>query len=206
WYDDIFSSFPSLPEGGSRQQGIAPVRLLDTREGAGSVGPGKTIDLQVAGVKGIPANATAVALNVTVTGPTSPGYLTVFPAGSGRPDASNLNFQTGQTVPNMVIAKVGAGGKVSIFNSHGSSHVIVDATAYFEPVESPLGGGELNATEPARVLDTREGVGARTGKVGAGETVTVKVTGEGGVPTMNVDSVVLNVTATDPTSLGYVTV
>lgn len=205
WYDDIFASFPALPEGGSRQRGIAPTRVLDTREQGGAIGAGQELELRVAGVNGIPADATAVALNVTVTGPTSAGFLTVYPAGSERPDASNLNFGPGQTVPNMVIAKVGADGNVRLFNSHGASHVIVDVTAYFEPAEL-LAGGELNAVDPARVLDTRDGLGAPAGKVGPGQTVTVQVTGQGGVPTMNVDSVVLNVTATDPTSAGFVTV
>jgi hypothetical protein len=167
WYDDIFESFPSLPEGGSRQRGIAPTRVLDTREQRGAIGAGEELELRVAGVHGIPADATAVALNVTVTGPTSAGFLTVYPAGSKRPDASNLNFAPGQTVPNMVIAKVGANGSVRLFNSHGASHVIVDVTSYFEPAEL-LGGGELNAVDPARVLDTRDGLGAPAGKVGAG--------------------------------------
>ncbi len=206
WYDDIFASFPSLPQGGSRQQGIEPVRLLDTREQGLPIGPGQDIEVRVAGTHGIPADATAVALNVTVTGPTSTGFLTVYPSGSPQPNASNLNFVAGQTVPNMVIAKVGTNGFVRIFNSHGSSHVVVDATAYFEPVEEMLSGGELNAVQPARVLDTREGLGAPQRKVGHGETISIQVTGAGGVPTTNVDSVVLNVTVTDPSSYGFVTV
>jgi V8-like Glu-specific endopeptidase len=205
WYDDIFASFPALPEGGSRQRGIDPVRILDTREQGDAIGAGEELELRVAGAHGVPAGATAVAMNVTVTRPTSGGFLTVYPAGSDRPDASNLNFTPGQTVPNMVVAKLGANGSVRLFNSHGASHVIVDVTSYFEPAE-PLAGGELNAAAPARVLDTREGLGAAAGKVGPGESISLQLAGEGGIPATNVDSVVLNVTATDPTAAGFVTV
>ena len=71
----------------------------------------------------------AVALNVTATEPTSGSYLTVWPTGQDRPLASSVNMAEGQTVPNMVLAKLGAGGKVSIFNNAGESHVVVDVLA-----------------------------------------------------------------------------
>src|SRR5207245_2703186 len=82
-----------------------------------AVGSGQSIDVQVTGVGGVPATGVAAAiLNVTVTQPTANGYLTVYPAGSGRPLASNLNFVAGQTVPNLVEVALGTGGKVSAFN------------------------------------------------------------------------------------------
>lgn len=65
----------------------------------------------------------AVALKVTVTNPTGPSLLTVWPAGSARPLASNLNFTARQTVPNMVIAKVGDDGQVSFYNDSGLTDV-----------------------------------------------------------------------------------
>jgi hypothetical protein len=86
----------------------------------------------VAGRIGIPASGvSAVALNVTVTGPTLPGYLTVFPAGSQRPTASNLNFTVGQTIPNMVICGVGANGRIALFSPFGFTNVIVDVVGWF---------------------------------------------------------------------------
>ena len=73
----------------------------------------------------------AVVVNVTVTQPTSPGYLTVYPNGAARPLASNLNFSAGQTVPNLVVAKVGADGKVAVYNNAGSTHVILDVVGWY---------------------------------------------------------------------------
>ena len=73
----------------------------------------------------------AQQLNVAVSGPTAAGYLTVFPAGEPKPWAANLNFLAGQTVPNLVTAKLGAGGKVSLANAAGATHVIADVAGRF---------------------------------------------------------------------------
>lgn len=73
----------------------------------------------------------AVLLTVAVTSPTAGGFLTVFPADEPRPMASNLNFTPGLTVANTVVAKLGAGGQVSIFNQAGSTDVIADVARWF---------------------------------------------------------------------------
>jgi hypothetical protein len=72
-----------------------------------------------------------VVVNVTATQPSTGGYLTVWPSGEARPNASNLNFTAGQTIPNLVVAKVGSNGQISIYNNTGSTHVIVDVLGYF---------------------------------------------------------------------------
>jgi len=72
----------------------------------------------------------AVMLTLTATVPTPDTYLTVYPAGTALPLASNLNLAAGQTVPNLVMAKVGAGGKVSIYNSAAATQVIVDVAGW----------------------------------------------------------------------------
>jgi hypothetical protein len=206
WYDDIFATFPNVPAGGARQRGLSPTRILDTRTNAAPLGSGATRSIQFAGLNGIPANATAAIVNVTVTEPTSSGFVTVYPTGASRPVASNLNFTPSLTVPNLVVVKVGAGGKIDLFNSLGSTHLVVDAVGYFEPVSQLLGGGEMNALPPSRILDTRTGLGAPASKIGPGESILVKATGVGGVLDLAVDSVVLNVTVTEPTARGFLTV
>ena len=124
---------------------ISPARLLDSRQGFRTVDMGEkftgvgrfrggtVFDLEVIGRGGIPlSGVSAVALNVTVTEPTGDGWITVFPKGQPRPNASNLNFVRGQTIPNMVVAKVGAGGEVSFFVSPGPEvHLIVDVAGWF---------------------------------------------------------------------------
>jgi hypothetical protein len=116
---------------------LAPARLLDTRNGTGApqslVPAGGTVHLQVTGTGGVPASGVAaVALNVTVTQPASAGFVTVYGEGSALPLTSNLNFMPDQTVPNMVIAPVGAGGVVDLYNgSAGTIALIADVSGYY---------------------------------------------------------------------------
>ena len=91
-----------------------------------------TVSFKVGGVKGIPANVTAVTFNLTVTGSQKFGFASAYASGTTRPDASNLNFDAGQIVPNSVTVPVGADGKVTIFNrSSGSADFIADVSGYY---------------------------------------------------------------------------
>lgn len=170
------------------------------RRSAGSV-----LELKVTGRGGVPDSAAAAVLNVTVTSPTSNGHITVFPCGTTRPRASNLNYQAGATVAAAVISQVGRGGRMCVYTSQ-AAHVVVDVSGYF-PDSSPF-----ESMVPARLLDTRQpggltidGAFAATGRVPAGGVVELAVTARGGVAP-NASSVVLNVTATNAISRGFVTV
>jgi uncharacterized protein (DUF1501 family) len=184
---------------------LTPSRILDTRTGNGAaqakVGPGGVVDLQVLGRGGVPnaGNVGAVAMNVTVDGPDSQSFVTVWPKGESLPDASNLNMQAGQTVPNLVVAKVGAGGQVSLRNAFGSTDLIADVLGWF-----PTGVG-LQALTPVRILDTRSGNGAPPAPLGPQQVLELQVATRGGVPA-NATAVVMNVTATDANALGFITV
>ncbi|MFD9127287.1 right-handed parallel beta-helix repeat-containing protein, partial [Kitasatospora sp. NPDC059571] len=154
-----------------------PTRLLDTRSKVGvatttAVAPGGTVDLQVAGVAGVPASGvTAVTMNVTVTATTAPGYLTVYPHGDAVPTASNLNWVAGQTVPNLVTVPV-KDGKVSFRNSSpGTVHLVADLAGYYGAK-----GSVFTSAGPTRLLDTRSKVGvATTTAVAPGGTVDLQV-------------------------------
>ena len=121
---------------GALHHALTPSRVLDTRKGIGApvapLAPGATLDLDVTGWGGVPGDdVSAVVLNVTVTNPTTTSFLKVWPSGEVRPNASSLNFVAGQTIPNLVIAKVGAGGKVSFFNPAGTVDVIADVVGWY---------------------------------------------------------------------------
>jgi hypothetical protein len=176
---------------------------LDTRKGTGApmgaVGAGRSIDIQVTGQGGVPAtDVTAVVLNVTAVNPTAQGYVTVWPTGSERPLASNLKFTPDKTVPNLVITKVGAGAKVSLFNSAGATHLLADVSAYYTT------DSQVVAFNPKRLLDTRKGIGGIVGPTRG--TQEVQVGGEAGVPVLGASAVIMNVTVVNPTSRGYLTV
>ncbi len=200
--DNIASDIEEVNVGPRRLTPLPPARILDTRSGA-PLGPGETREVQITGVGGVPGpGVSAVAMNVTVTEPSAPSYLTVWPKGSARPDSSNLNYVPGQTVPNFVMVKVGVDGKVNIFNSQGTVHVIFDVAGWYSDPSVTVTGGQLQTLPPARILDTRG-----TAPVGPGQTITVQVAGVGGVPGSGVSAIAMNATATEPTgAAGYLTI
>jgi len=106
---------------------------LDTRTGLGApkakLAPTRTLTLTI---PGLPAGTTAVALNVTVTNPTAAGYLSVYPGGTTRPTASNLNFAASQMIANMVIVPVGGGNTVTFYTNSGTVNVIADLVGYYQ--------------------------------------------------------------------------
>lgn len=197
------------PPAGGSYAALTPARILDTRSGLGghgTVGPLRVIDLQVEGRGGVPpAGVSAVVIQVTATQQTSSGYVTVYPSFVARPLASDLDFVAGVNTSNLVTVPVGSNGRVELFNgSGGTTQLIADVQGYFRSgaAASP---GAFRSLTPARILDTRTGVGA-VGKISPSGTVDLQVTGRGGVPATGVSAVAMNVTVAAPTQPGFVTV
>src|SRR5450631_331729 len=194
---DLVGSF--APGTGAGFTGKAPTRVLDTRIGTGAakakLGAGATLTLTV---PGLPAGATAVAMNVTANAPTAGSYLSVYPGHGSRPTASNLNFAARETIPNMVLVPLGPGGTVTFYNAVGTVSVIADLVGYF----APGSGAGFSGTAPTRVLDTRIGTGAPVAKLGAGGTLTLTVPG---LPA-GATAVAMNVTVANPTAGSYLSV
>ncbi|MCX5397154.1 peptidoglycan recognition protein [Streptomyces sp. NBC_00102] len=203
---DITGYF-STGDQGSTHVNLGPQRVMDTRTGLGvpkaQVGPAGVVTLQVAGVNGVPATGvTAVVLNVTATHVSATSFVSVYPDGTTRTSASNLNVVEGQTVPNLVIVPV-VNGKVSFYNNAGSVDLIADITGYFT---SGGGGASHVNLGPRRVMDTRTGLGVPQAQVGPAGVVTLQVAGVNGVPASGVTAVVLNVTATHVSATSFVSV
>ena len=219
---------------------LSPARVCDTRpsnpsqlsgaaaqcNGVGNKGEtlsaGGTVSFNVAGSFGVPAdNVTAVMLNVTEADATGNGYFTLYPSGAPRPTASDLNYTTGRTVPNLVEVAVGNNGAVSLYSA-GHADAIVDLEGYVTTT-SQGGAGLFDAlAAPARICDTRggnpshlsggttqcntnTGAGSSDQLVTPTQPLTINVTGNGGVPATGVEAAVLNVTAVAPQGPGYVT-
>jgi hypothetical protein len=116
--------------------------------GTGMRAAGSVLQLPVTGRGGVPGNAKAVALNLTITQPAATGYATVYPCGTKRPNASTINFKAGTTIANGVLAKVGTNGRVCIY-THRAAHLVVDVVG-----DHPAASAYSPLT-PARLLDTR---------------------------------------------------
>lgn len=193
-----------------------PARLMDTRiggstiddlhEAVGRVPANTTYELPITGRATVPGGTQTVVLNVTAVAPSFPGgFVTVWPCGQGQPNASNLNFIPNETIPNLVLAKVGIDGKVCLASST-QTDLLVDISGYFEDTAylTPL-------ASPQRVLDTRasgmtvDGQHQAVGTLGAGEIYKLPIAGRPGVPA-NALTVVVNVTAAGPLGGGFLTV
>jgi hypothetical protein len=183
----------------------APVRILDTRNNIGLSGAftaAQSRSLSIAGANGVPANASAVALNVTATNATANAFLTVYPSGVANPGTSSVNFEAGKDVANMVIVTLGTGGAASFYNDAGTTDVIADIVGYF----TPNAGDKITSTVPERIVDTRSGKGAPIGPIEPGGSRTVNVRSLAATVPDGATAVALNVTATEGSLGGFLTV
>jgi hypothetical protein len=202
---DIAGTFES--DAGALSTPVAPVRILDTRDGTGaalgSLGAGSTLTLQVAGRSGIPsAGVEAVTMNITSARSDGDGYLTLWPCDEERPEASSLNFNGGLPVANLATVKLSAAGTVCVYAS-AATDVIADVGLYYSGSST---SGFLDVV-PERILDTREALGvATTSKLPANQPLVLQVAGRGGVPATGAVAVTMNVTAVNPDTGGFLTV
>jgi hypothetical protein len=183
---------------------ITPTRVLDTRSiptPNGQKLEGGTYGVLPFGEDTVQL-VSAVVLNVTVDQPEAGGFITVYPCDQARPETSNLNYKSGQTIANLVTAKLAGNGWVCIFSS-ATTHIIVDLTGGYVV----NGGSGSQAVAPVRLLDSRNAVGVATrSRASADSTTPLHVAGTGGVPAISAQAVTLNVTVDQPATGGFVTV
>ncbi len=190
----------ALGSGGALQP-ITPTRLVDTRVnlGASRLYSGYLRRIQISGRGGVPIGAQAISANFTVAGSDTAGFLSVWNCSADRPTVSTLNYGAGEVVPNGASVPLDASGGMCVFSS-ASAELIVDVNGYYDASAS----GRLASVTPTRLMDTRIPFGAR-GRLSAGSTTALQVTGVAGIPT-GASAVMLNVTSIWPADPGYVTV
>ena len=206
---DVAGYFTSGTPGAGGFGSVTPTRVLDTRTALGApdapVPAGGTVTPRVVGIGGVPSSGVAaVVVNLTVTGAAQGGFVTGYPTGAGRPLASSVNFDAGRTSANLAVLPVGGDGRIALYNgASGAAEIVADVSGYFMSGKPSVGA--FGPVVPTRVLDTRLGQGAARIPVSGGTSVGVKVTGTAGVPSSGVASVVVNLTVTEPSALGYIT-
>lgn len=205
---DLFGVYvPAGSANDGRFVPLGPARVLDTRQSGGKLRAGGVVRAALAAV-GVPSDAVGAVLNVTATEASAPGFLTVWPAGLGRPGTSNLNVSTGDTRANQVIVPITSAG-VDIFTS-GGTHVVVDIAGYFTGQSAPSSTtGLFVPVAPTRLLDTRQsgllnplGNGVR---MQPGWTVEMPVSGRAGIAAAAASAIVGNTTLVDANGAGYLT-
>lgn len=241
--------------GGGEYHAIAPVRVFDTRTAAANGGVGPINDVSPSGVKPIgpsspgfdidllglgtpsfrnawlPAGTTssdvlAVVAGITVVGPTSDGYLGVYPPGTPPlvPSAV-VNYRTGKTVSNLAILRPDSSGRLTLSTfgvAAGTVDVFVDIFGWMSTSTFTNGtpddtaderGARLVPVAPKRILDTRNDAAADA-PIGAAGTLVLPIRGateRGGSAVVvpndpNVVGVLMNLTVVQPTADGFVSV
>jgi hypothetical protein len=180
---------------------VTPTRLIDTRHGIGGVGgrvsAGDTVRFKLPA--SVPAGATAVVLNVTVVGPSLPGYLEVFPDGT-TPNLSNVNFSKSETLANQAIVAVPADREIDFTVNAGSTDLVVDLDGYF----SPSATAKFVPAFPSRLFDTRTNF--LPGPLKSGYWLAAPMAYDLQVPVSALTAVQYNVTVTQATTSGYIAV
>ncbi|GAA2788626.1 hypothetical protein [Streptomyces showdoensis] len=179
---------------------IPAQRAMDTRTGLGvrkgKVGAKGTVTLKIGDRWAVPTHElTAVTVNVTAVNATAATYVSVYPAGTTRGSASNVNVRAGSTTANLVTVPV-KDGKITLYNHAGSVDLVADISGYFTTTGT---SDHFEPLKPTRVLDTRTGLGSRPHKADDYHWPTVQVTGRSGIPATGVTAVLVNLTATNAT-------
>jgi hypothetical protein len=210
---DINGWFPI----GAAFTAVGPKRVFDTRPGSSpdslrsvpkvKIAADGSLEVRLTDLAGyVPTDGVdSVSLNVVVTNPEAPGFITVSSCAT-RAVVSSVNYDAAQTVANAVIVPVSATGTVC-FYSRAATDLVVDINGWMR-VDSGFHG-----IAPARVLDTRPGSSpdalrdVAEVKIGGAQILEVRLTDLGGlVPAGGVAAVSLNVTVTNPEGNGFVSV
>ncbi|MEO1056879.1 MAG: hypothetical protein AAFY28_08205, partial [Actinomycetota bacterium] len=194
---------------------ITPARLIETRSGRPTVdtqqaGIGRraarqVTEVQITGRAGIPNGAAAGVFNITAVNPALQGFITAYAcdAPGGRPAASTVNYQPGQTVANGATLALSATGTICIY-THRAMDLVVDVTAWIPA--SPA----ITTITPARLVETRPGEPAvddqqaGIGRRAARQVTEVQVVGRAGVPS-GATAGIFNITAINPALQGFIT-
>ncbi len=193
---DVASNKVDVTTLGAEFTSYGPVRVLDTRSGLGlaaaPVAAGATAKFTVTGTglpgSTIPSGITAVVLNLTATQERANGYLAVYSDQAVDGSAgyyagtSNLNYDAGRDVANLVFAPVGPSGVIDVYNnSRGSTQLVADVEGYYSRASTLM----YAPVHPARILDTRNGTGnhGTVARIPADGSLTLHVAGSGPIPT-----------------------
>lgn len=198
------------PSATANYHALAPQRFVDTTANMRSAGrlaadSVSAVDVDDAGL-GVPAGATAVAVNITGINPSTRSYITAYPCGMTPPVVSNVNPVPGASRQNLAIVPLSGAGELCFYNS-GDVDMRVDLLGYF----TDSGTGTIVPVTPTRVVDTRDvsrpemNLGTGGSRLSAGQTKELVLGGQRGIPS-GASAVSLNLTTTGSPAAGSVTV
>ncbi|MGJ5814758.1 beta strand repeat-containing protein [Paludibaculum fermentans] len=186
---------------------ISPCRLLDTRTnssfGGTQMAAGETRTVSVpSGDCGIPANAAAYSLNVTVLPVEALAAVTAWPAGLPQPSAYTASAPDGRVKANAALVAAGTDAAVSLYSTEATD-LVLDINGYFVPASTaPASALAFYPVTPCRLADTRLAAGDLGGpSLTAGEARTFPLAGQCGLPAM-AQAYSVNIAAVPHSTLG----
>ena len=182
---------------------VDPARAYSSIGGGGLLSSGQSRNVSVA-PGGVPAGATGVAYNLTVTNTSQQGWLAVTPQGTAA-SGSSINWtQAGQTYANGTQGQIASNAVTVTAGGGGATDFIIDVTGYFVPVGQDGGKGtRFTPLAPVRAYDSRDpGAG---GRLNSSAARTTSMTTGTGVP-VGAAAVVYNLTETETVSGGFLAV
>jgi hypothetical protein len=117
--------------GGDSYTPIAPVRIMDTRSGLmhKRLTDDDTTEVGIRGLAGVPTDATAVVVNLTMTNASNAGYATLYPCAQVWPGTSNVNYVPNASMPNLTLTRIGVNGCLRLYNEFATD-AIIDVVGY----------------------------------------------------------------------------
>ncbi|MHB1511227.1 MAG: protease pro-enzyme activation domain-containing protein [Acidimicrobiales bacterium] len=200
---DVYGYYTATPAttGAGLYNAVSPYRAAGTLQAGATIAANTSHPVTVTGGStGVPANASAVVVNLTEADATAPSFLTAYGAGALLPTVSNLNFSTGEVRANRATVPVGTSGQIEVYNHTGSVAVDVDIDGYYTAAGGT--GSVFVPITPVRVTDTR--VPTNGGPIAADTTETFSLASSS-VPAA-ASAVAANFTVVSGAAPGYVTV
>ena len=193
---DVVGYFPTT--GGSTLKEVPAARILDGWASPMTANEART--LSVASALGVSASAvTGAVVNVTVVDTAGVGYVQLSPGAASTTATSTVNYAPGRTVANRAMVGV-QNGRLTVTNGGTRARVIVDVVGYFTGDGS---GARYTSVAPARVLDTRIGLGA-SANLGPKQRLTIPIAGTAGIPS-NASAVLGTLTSDAASTVSYLT-
>jgi len=186
-------------------------RALDTRNGTGEqggaaqLGAGHSLAVAVTGIDGVPADATSVVVNVVALNATASGYLTTYNSDIADPNVASVGVKSGISTNQTDTIPVSSTGTVSVANHTSASlDVVITLMGYYTGSSDSAAGDTYGDAPWSKIVDTVSGLGAPQAQIPAGGSVTVQVSGQGGIAT-GADTAVLQLSAPNASQGGYLT-
>jgi hypothetical protein len=201
---------PLLPAAGQFVS-VQPTYVLNTVTGLGEssaqpLAAGATIKFSVTGSDGVPSGAQSVAVDIFADQPSASGFLTAYDPDLADPGVASLGLVSGHNSEQTDTVPVSVGGMIAITNhSSGNTDLKVGISGYFTGRATSSAADTYTGVSWTKIVDTTTGLGASQTPVPAGSSITVQVTGNGGIPA-GADSAFVQVNALNATASGYLDV